>query len=101
MMLLTVLDIGLPDFKNISNIAALRAINDQIKIIVNTGQSLTDDEQLELQNSADGIVIKQIMLLEKDELLLFLDTVETSSKEGSKIIQNLLGGEVLRIRQFC
>jgi hypothetical protein len=30
----------------------------------------------------------------KDELLLFLDTVETSSKEGSKIIQNLLGGEV-------
>jgi hypothetical protein len=24
--------------------------------------------------------------------LLFLDTVETSSKEGSKIIQNLLGG---------
>jgi hypothetical protein len=28
--------------------------------------------------------------------LLFLDTVETSSKEGSKIIQNLLGGEVLK-----
>jgi hypothetical protein len=49
MMLLTVLLwIFLPDFKNISNIAALRAIsiNDQIKIIVNTGQSLTDDEQL-------------------------------------------------------
>jgi CheY-like chemotaxis protein len=44
-----IMDIGLPDFKNISNIAALRAIsiNDQIKIIVNTGQSLTDDEQLE------------------------------------------------------
>jgi DNA-binding response OmpR family regulator len=64
MMLLTVLLWILPDFKNISNIAALRAsINDQIKIIVNTGQSLTDDEQLELQNSADGIVIKQIMLL--------------------------------------
>jgi CheY-like chemotaxis protein len=63
-----IMDIGLPDFKNISNIAALRAIsiNDQIKIIVNTGQSLTDDEQLELQNSADGIVIKQIMLLKDD-----------------------------------
>jgi CheY-like chemotaxis protein len=59
-----IMDIGLPDFKNISNIAALSNIqNDQIKIIVNTGQSLTDDEQLELQNSADGIVIKQIMLL--------------------------------------
>jgi DNA-binding response OmpR family regulator len=58
-----IMDIGLPDFKNISNIAALRAIsiNDQIKMY--TGQSLTDDEQLELQNSADGIVIKQIMLL--------------------------------------
>jgi DNA-binding NarL/FixJ family response regulator len=59
-----IMDIGLPDFKNISNIAARAiSINDQIKIIVNTGQSLTDDEQLELQNSADGIVIKQIMLL--------------------------------------
>jgi hypothetical protein len=33
----------------------------------------------------------------KDELL-FLDTVETS-KEGSKIIQNLLGGEVLKTKQ--
>jgi hypothetical protein len=45
------------------NILRAISINDQIKIIVNTGQSLTDDEQLELQNSADGIVIKQIMLL--------------------------------------
>jgi PleD family two-component response regulator len=45
-----------------------------------------------LQNSADGIVIKQIMLLVK---VLFY-TVDFFSKEGSKIIQNLLGGEVLK-----
>jgi signal transduction histidine kinase/CheY-like chemotaxis protein len=95
-----IMDIGLPDFKNISNIATLRAIskNDQIKIIVNTGQSLTDEEQLELQNSADGIVIKteNVTARLKDELLLFLDTVETSSIKASKTIQNLLGGEVLK-----
>jgi signal transduction histidine kinase/DNA-binding response OmpR family regulator len=95
-----IMDIGLPDYKNISNIAALRAIskNDQINIIVNTGQSLTDEEQLELQNSADGIVIKTENVTErlKDELLLFLDTIETSGKKVSKTIQNLLGGEVLK-----
>tara|TARA_R110000868_G_scaffold27909_3_gene105237 strand:+ start:17331 stop:21386 length:4056 start_codon:yes stop_codon:yes gene_type:complete len=95
-----IMDIGLPDSKNIANIAALRKIskNDQINIIVNTGQSLTDEEQLELQNSADGVVIKTSNVTErlKDELLLFLDTVETSNKKVSKTVQNLLGGEVLK-----
>lgn len=95
-----IMDIGLPDSKNIANIAALRKIskNDQINIIVNTGKSLTDEDQLELQNSADGIVIKTSNVTErlKDELLLFLDTVETSNKKISKTVQNLLGGEVLK-----
>ncbi|MGO4821643.1 MULTISPECIES: response regulator [unclassified Flavobacterium] len=95
-----IMDIGLPDSKNIAHIAALRKIskNDQINIIVNTGQSLTDEEQLELQNSADGVVIKTSNVTErlKDELLLFLDTVETSNKKVSKTVQNLLGGEVLK-----
>ena len=95
-----IMDIGLPDSKNIANIAALRKIskNDQINIIVNTGQSLTDEDQLELQNSVDGIVIKTSNVTErlKDELLLFLDTVETSNKKVSKTVQNLLGGEVLK-----
>lgn len=95
-----IMDIGLPDSKNIANIAALRKIskNEQINIIVNTGQALTDEEQLELQNSADGIVIKTSNVTErlKDELLLFLDTVETSSKKVSKIVKNVLGGEVLK-----
>jgi signal transduction histidine kinase/DNA-binding response OmpR family regulator len=95
-----IMDIGLPDSKNIANIAALRKIskNDQINIIVNTGQSLTDEEQLQLQNSADGVVIKTSNVTErlKDELLLFLDTVETSNKKVNKTVQNLLGGEVLK-----
>jgi signal transduction histidine kinase/DNA-binding response OmpR family regulator len=95
-----IMDIGLPDFQDISNIAALRKVskNEQINIIVNTGQTLTDDEQLELKNSADGIVIKTTNATErlKDELLLFLDTVDTAPKKISKNIQNLLGGEVLK-----
>jgi signal transduction histidine kinase/DNA-binding response OmpR family regulator len=95
-----IMDIGLPDSKNIANIAALRTVskNKQINIIVNTGQSLSDEEQLELQNSADGVVIKTSNVTErlKDELLLFLDTVETSNKKGNKTVKNLLGGEVLK-----
>ncbi|SDW52598.1 response regulator [Flavobacterium degerlachei] len=95
-----IMDIGLPDSKKIANIASLRKIskNNEINIIVNTGQSLTDLEQLELQNSADGIVIKTSNVTErlKDELLLFLDTVETSNKKVTKTVQNLLGGEVLK-----
>ncbi|NGY37032.1 response regulator [Flavobacterium sp. XN-5] len=95
-----IMDIGLPDSKNIANIAALRTVskNKQINIIVNTGQSLTDEEQLELQNSADRVVIKTSNVTErlKDELLLFLDTVETSNKKVNKTVSNLLGGEVLK-----
>ncbi|MBC7846214.1 MAG: response regulator [Flavobacterium sp.] len=95
-----IMDIGLPDSKNIANIAALRKVskNQKINIIVNTGQSLSDSDQLELQNSADGIVIKTTNVTErlKDELLLFLDTVETSNKKANKTVQNLLGGEVLK-----
>lgn len=95
-----IMDIGLPDSKNISNISALKKIskNNKINIIVNTGKSLTDEDELELQNSVDGIVIKTSNVTErlKDELILFLDTVETSNKKVSKTVQNLLGGEVLK-----
>ena len=95
-----IMDIGLPDSRTIANIAALRKIskNDQINIIVNTGQSLSDDDQLELQNSANGIVIKTENVTErlKDELLLFLDTVDTNATKPIRNIQNLLGGEVLK-----
>lgn len=95
-----IMDIGLPDSKTIATIAALRKIskNDQINIIVNTGQTLTDEDQLQLQNSANGIVIKTTNVTErlKDELLLFLDTVESTSKKPNKNFQNLLGGEVLK-----
>jgi len=52
-----------------------------------------------LQNSAHGIVIKTSNVTErlKDELLLFLDTVEmNTNNKVSKTVQNLLGGEVLK-----
>lgn len=96
-----IMDIGLPDSMNIANIAALKKIskNDKINIIVNTGKSLTEEDQLELQNSAHGIVIKTSNVTErlKDELLLFLDTVEmNTNNKVSKTVQNLLGGEVLK-----
>ena len=95
-----IMDIGLPDSMNIANISALKKIskNDKINIIVNTGKSLTDEDELELKNSANGIVIKTANATErlKDELLLFLDTVETSTKKVNKKVQNVLGGEVLK-----
>jgi CheY-like chemotaxis protein/methyl-accepting chemotaxis protein len=95
-----IMDIGLPDSKNIDNISALRKVskNKDINIIVNTGKSLTEEDELELQNSADRIVIKTNNVTErlKDELILFLDMVETSDKKEFKAGPSLLAGEVLK-----
>ena len=95
-----IMDIGLPDSENIANISALRKIskNDQINIIVNTGKSLTDEEELELKNSANGIIIKTNNVTErlKDELLLFFDTVDTADSKTPKVTNNVLGGDILK-----
>jgi signal transduction histidine kinase/CheY-like chemotaxis protein/methyl-accepting chemotaxis protein len=95
-----IMDIGLPDSKNIGTISALRKIskNNDINIIVNTGKSLTEDDELELQNSADKVVIKTNNTTErlKDEIILFLDMVETSDKKEHKLDHNVLGGEALK-----
>jgi signal transduction histidine kinase/DNA-binding response OmpR family regulator len=94
-----IIDIGLPDSKSIDTISALRktSINSEITIIVNTGKSLTEDDELELQNSADKVVIKTNNATErlKDEITLFLDRVETSDKKNYKLNSIVLGGEVL------
>jgi CheY-like chemotaxis protein len=95
-----IMDIGLPDSKNIENISELRKIskNSDINIIVNTGKALTEEEELVLQNSANGVVIKTNNVTErlKDELLLFLDTVETTNKKTHVTTHNLLGGDILK-----
>ena len=95
-----IMDIGLPDSKNIDNISALRKAsrNKDINIIVNTGKSLTQEDELELQNSADKVVIKTHNATErlKDELVLFLDMVETTDKKENKTEPNLLAGEILK-----
>jgi CheY-like chemotaxis protein/signal transduction histidine kinase/methyl-accepting chemotaxis protein len=95
-----IMDIGLPDSKNIENISELRKIskNSDINIIVNTGKALTEEEELVLQNSANGVVIKTNNVTErlKDELLLFLDTVETTNKKTPITTHNLLGGDILK-----
>ncbi|TRX32404.1 response regulator [Flavobacterium sp. ZT3R18] len=95
-----IMDIGLPDSQNIDTISALRKTskNSDINIIVNTGKSLTEDDELELQNSADKVVIKTNNVTErlKDEIILFLDMVQTTDKKEHKLDHNLLGGEVLK-----
>ncbi len=95
-----IMDIGLPDSKNVKNISTLRRIskNKDISIIVNTGKTLSDEEELELQNSADRIVIKTHNATErlKDELVLFLDKIETLNPREYKSAPNILGGEVLK-----
>jgi hypothetical protein len=91
------MDIGLPDFKNnIQTAAFLEDVSKMIKMNkCNTSINLADDEQLEFQNSADGIVSKkQECVTERLKMSYCCSyTVETSVKKV-KIIQNLLGGEV-------
>jgi len=95
-----IIDLGLPDSDNIKAISELKNIskNKNIKIIINTGKTLTDIEQLELEKNVDSIVIKTDNVTErlKDEILLFLNKVETSENTKYKTAPNLAGGEILK-----
>jgi CheY-like chemotaxis protein/putative methionine-R-sulfoxide reductase with GAF domain len=95
-----IIDLGLPDSDNVKAISELKSIskNRNIKIIINTGKTLSDNEQLELEKSVDSIVIKTNNATErlKDEILLFLSKVETSEKKEHKNAPNLSGGEILK-----
>ncbi|MBA0883280.1 response regulator [Flavobacterium undicola] len=95
-----IIDLGLPDSDNVKAISELKSIskNRNIKIIINTGKTLSDNEQLELEKSVDSIVIKTNNATErlKDEILLFLSKVETSEKTEYKNAPNLSGGEILK-----
>ncbi|MFC5682884.1 response regulator [Flavobacterium sp. MAHUQ-51] len=95
-----IIDLGLPDSDNVKAISELKNIskNKKIKIIINTGKSLTDNEQLELEKNADSIVIKTDNVTErlKDEILLFLNKVETSENKAYETAPNLAGGEILK-----
>ncbi|MGM8361319.1 response regulator [Flavobacterium sp. ARAG 55.4] len=95
-----IIDLGLPDSDNIKAISELksRSKNKNIKIIINTGKTLSDNEQLELEKSADSIVIKTNNATErlKDEILLFLNKIETVENTDYKTAPNLSGGEILK-----
>ncbi|MEO8253110.1 MAG: response regulator [Flavobacterium sp.] len=95
-----IIDLGLPDSDNIKAISDLKTIskNKNIKIIINTGKTLTDNEQLELEKNVDSIVIKTDNATErlKDEILLFLNKIETFDNTKYKTVPNLSGGEILK-----
>ncbi|HTG64767.1 MAG TPA: response regulator, partial [Flavobacterium sp.] len=95
-----IIDLGLPDSDNVKAISELKKIskNKNIKVIINTGKSLSDNEQLELEKNADSIVIKTHNVTNrlKDEILLFLNKIETSEKTEYKNAPNLSGGEILK-----
>lgn len=96
-----IMDIGLPDSTDIKNIAALKELsrNKNINIIVNTGRELSKQDELELQNSANGIIIKTENATNrlKDELTLFLDTIaDTTHNKPNIAPYNLLNGDVLK-----
>jgi CheY-like chemotaxis protein/signal transduction histidine kinase len=95
-----IIDLGLPDSDNIKAISEIKKIskNKNIKIIINTGKTLTDNEQLELEKNVDSIVIKTDNATErlKDEILLFLNKIETSENTKYKTAPNLSGGEILK-----
>lgn len=95
-----IIDLGLPDSDNIKAISELKncSKNQKIKIIINTGKTLTDNEQLELEKSADSIVIKTNNVTErlKDEILLFLNKIDTVENTDYKTAPNLSGGEILK-----
>ena len=94
-----IIDLGLPDSDNIKAVSELKNIskNKNIKIIINTGKSLSEQEQLELEKSVDSIIIKTNNATErlKDELLLFLNKIETTSDSTYKTAPNLAGGAIL------
>ena len=94
-----IIDLGLPDSDNIKAVSELKksSKNKNIKIIINTGKSLSEQEQLELEKSVDSIIIKTNNATErlKDELLLFLNKIETTTDATYRTAPNLSGGEVL------
>ncbi|ESU29001.1 signal transduction histidine kinase [Flavobacterium limnosediminis JC2902] len=94
-----IMDIGLSDSNEIKSIEKLRKIskNKDINIIVNTGRSLSQEEELELQGSVDGIVIKTANVTDrlKDELVLFLDKVKSPNEREYEVNEDLLGGGTL------
>ena len=95
-----IIDLGLPDSDNVKAVSELKSHskNKNIKIIINTGKNLSDNEQLELEKNVDSIVIKTENVTErlKDEILLFLNKVETSENTTYKTAPNLAGGEILK-----
>ncbi|MDG2432783.1 response regulator [Flavobacterium sp.] len=95
-----IVDLGLPDSDNIKSVSQLKSIskNRNIKIIINTGKSLSEQEQLELEKSVNSIIIKTNNATErlKDELLLFLNKIETTTETSYVAAPNLAGGEVLK-----
>ncbi|WP_169817140.1 response regulator [Flavobacterium glycines] len=95
-----IIDLGLPDSDNVKAISELKNLskNKNIKIIINTGKNLSDSEQLELEKSVDSIVIKTNNVTErlKDEILLFLNKIETTGNTEFKTAPNLAGGEILK-----
>ena len=95
-----IIDLGLPDSDNVKAISELKncSKNKKIKIIINTGKTLSDTEQLELEKSADSIVIKTNNVTErlKDEILLFLNKIDTVENTEYKTAPNLSGGEILK-----
>lgn len=99
-----IIDLGLPDSDNIKAVSELKNIskNKNIKIIINTGKSLSDTEQLELEKNVDSIVIKTENITErlKDEILLFLNKIETSDSSEYKTAPNLSGGEILKDKKI-
>ncbi|MBU0940735.1 MAG: response regulator [Bacteroidetes bacterium] len=94
-----IIDLGLLDSDNIKAVSDLKnkSKNKNIKIIINTGKSLTEQEQLELEKSVDSIIIKTNNATErlKDELMLFLNKIETTAETAYRTAPNLAGGEVL------
>ena len=95
-----IVDLSLPDSNNIKAVSELKKIskNRNIKIIVNTGKTLSDEDQLELEKNVDSIVIKTNDATErlKDELLLFINKIESTEDLKYKSAPNLSGGEILK-----
>lgn len=95
-----IIDLSLPDSNNIKAVSDLKKIskNKNIKIIINTGKTLSDQDQLQLGKNVDSIVIKTTDVTErlKDELLLFINKIESTEDLNYKNVPNLSGGEILK-----
>ncbi|MBC8414630.1 response regulator [bacterium] len=89
----TIIDLGLPDASGLELIQMMRRDRDipHTPVIINTGQDISEDEEVRLREVAESVIIKGLKSVERlqDEVSLFLYGIRA---EDSGVKQHRSGG---------